>query len=100
MSSHPPNFKSREELEEARKNFIKGEAYKNTDKPVEAEILPWDAPFVRADVKKLFSLRFTEPDMLKLQYIHQQTGKSMHQFCMDILLPAIEDKIKEITEKK
>lgn len=103
LSSHPPNFKNREELEEARKRFIEGQELneENDDTPSPKDkVYPWDAPYVRKDVKKLFSLRFTEPDMLKLQYIHEKTGKSMHQFCMEHLLPAIESELDRIESEE
>ena len=97
LQSRPPSPKSQKELEDARKRFIMGE-----DEPVKKvtdEIYPWEAPYVRNDVKKLFSLRLSEPEMLKLQYIHKKTGKSMHQICLDAVLPAIEEAIKSLTEE-
>ncbi len=102
LSSHPPNFKNREELEEARKRFIEGQTFDEEEKEPSPKdkVYPWDAPYVRKDVKKLFSLRFTEPDMLKLQYIHEKTGKSMHQFCMEHLLPAIEAELERIKKEE
>lgn len=59
-------------------------------RPAPREPLPWEDPKVRDDVKKLFSLRLPEPLMLKLQYISAATGKSMHQYVLDHLVPAIE----------
>ena len=96
LRSHPPEPKSREELEKERQRFILGDS-EEEKKKVQDEIYPWEAPYVRKDVRKLFSLRFTEPEMLKLQYIHQKTGKSMHRICMEVVLPAIEKAIKDLT---
>ncbi len=62
----------------------------------EVERFPWDEPNVRIDVKKPFALRFSEPDMLKLQYIQKKTNKSMHKFCLEHLVPAIEAEIKRL----
>ena len=101
LSSKPPVPKTREELEEARQRFIAGED-DGADDPnkIKKTIYPWEAPYVREDVRKLFSLRLSEPDMLKLQFINQQTGKSMHQFCLEAVLPAIEAEIHKLTAEE
>ena len=93
IKSHPPSSNV-QEIEEARNNFINGVKKQEKNKKIE---YPWEKPNVREDVKKLFSLRLPEPEMLKLQFIQQQTGKSMHQFCLEAILPAIEEKIEQIT---
>ncbi|HDQ45973.1 MAG TPA: hypothetical protein ENN17_10840 [bacterium] len=99
LSSKPPSPKTLEELEAARRRFIAGGEDRAGDPDaVDREIFPWEAPYVRQDVRKLFSLRLSEPDMLKLRYIHRRTGKSMHQFCLDAVLPAIETEISKLTE--
>lgn len=99
LRSKPPVPKTREELETARQRFIAGEdtADEHPEK-IKETVYPWEAPFVREDVKKLFSLRLSEPDMLKLQFINKKTGKSMHQFCLEAVLPAIEAEIARLTE--
>lgn len=58
---------------------------------------PWDAPLVRDDVLKLFNIRLAEKDWLKLKYICEAKGKSMQQFCLDLLIPAISREIKKLT---
>ena len=95
LQSRPPVPKSREELEAERQRFILGDEEEIKQKAKD-EIYPWEAPYVRSDVKKLFSLRLSEPEMLKLQYINKKTGKSMHQFCLDAVLPAIEKAIEDL----
>ncbi len=57
---------------------------------------PWEEPSVRSDVHKVYNVRLPEPYLLKLRYISEHTPKSMQQFCLDVLLPAIDEKINEI----
>mgnify|MGYP000861114576 CR=1 FL=1 len=66
--------------------------------PTTPPAYPWDAPGVRTDVAKVFNLRLPEPDLLKLKYIAEHTPKSMQSFCLDALLPAIDTKIKALTD--
>ncbi|NQT24951.1 hypothetical protein HQ585_06335 [candidate division KSB1 bacterium] len=101
LKSKPPVPKTCEELEAARQRFIVGEdVVEDTPEKIKDEVYPWEAPYVREDVKKLFSLRLSEPDMLKLQFINKKTGKSMHQFIMEAVLPAIEAEIERLTGKE
>lgn len=58
--------------------------------------LPWDD--ARADVKKPINLQLTERHMLMLQFIARQTPYSMQSFCRDLLGPAIEQKVRELTK--
>ena len=63
----------------------------------EAKDYPWEAPGVRDDVIKIYNLRLPEPYLLKLKYISEHTPASMHKFCIEVLLPAIDAKIEELT---
>ena len=58
---------------------------------------PWEDPMVRDDILKIYNLRLPEPYLLKLKYIAKHTPGSMHQFCIEVLLPAIDKKVKELT---
>jgi len=58
---------------------------------------PWEAPGVRADVAKVYNLRLPEPYLLKLKYIAEHAPESMQQFCLGVLLPAIDARIAELT---
>ena len=62
-----------------------------------ADLLPWEDPRVREDVRKGYNLRLPEPYLLKLRFIAAHRQSSMHQFCLGILLPAIDEKVKELT---
>jgi hypothetical protein len=64
---------------------------------VEAKDYPWEAPGVRDDVIKIYNLRLPEPYLLKLKYISEHTPASMQKFCIEVLLPAIDAKIEELT---
>ncbi len=57
---------------------------------------PWQEPRVREDVLKLYNLRLPEPYLLKLKYIAEHSPESMQQFCLSLLLPAIDKKIGEL----
>ena len=57
---------------------------------------PWEERNLRDDVLKVYNLRLAEPYLLKLKYIAEHTPGSMHQFCIDALLPAIDKKIAEL----
>ena len=90
----------------SKKDFIR---QANKHKPLQKKILgknniehnkyqelPWNNPIVREDVTKMFNLRLSEPDWLKLKYISDNTKESMHSLCLDILIPAIHRKLKKI----
>jgi hypothetical protein len=61
---------------------------------------PWHRLDVRADVTKLYNLRLPEAYLLKLRYIADHTPLSMQRFCLELLLPAIDSKIEELTGEK
>ena len=61
-----------------------------------AMFLPWEDPQVRDDILKVYNLRLPEPYLLKLKYIAAHTPGSMQQFCIDVLLPAIDKKVRKL----
>jgi hypothetical protein len=61
---------------------------------------PWDDPMVRDDVMKLISLRLSEPYMLKLQWISEQTGKAQQKMLKDLVVPWIDEQVKKLSETK
>lgn len=62
--------------------------------------LPWQDPKVREDLLKIYNLRLSEPYLLKLKYIAEHTPDSMQKFCLDILLPAIDSRIEQLTKNQ
>lgn len=58
---------------------------------------PWDDPKVREDVMKLVSLRLSEPYILKLQWISEQTGIPQQRLLRDWLLPLIDEKVASLS---
>jgi hypothetical protein len=76
--------------------FIDG-AETRKDTP-EQEEHPWESPEVRDDVLKLYNLRLPESYLLKLKYIAAHTPGSMQRFCLDALLPAIDEEIDRLTK--
>lgn len=106
FSSRPPSMSGGRS---ALDDFIGGAGVHTPEPPAPAaasalpvaapEPYPWAAPGVRADVAKVFNLRLPEPALLKLKYIAEHTPESMQQFCQRVLLPAIDAKIQELTER-
>ena len=66
----------------------------------DTEPYSWENPRVREDVQKAYNLRLPEPYLLKLKYIAEHTPDSMHKFCLNVLLPAIDERIEELTDRK
>jgi hypothetical protein len=60
---------------------------------------PWDDPKVRDDVMKLISLRLSEPYMLKLQWISEQTGKAQQKMLKDLVVPWIDEQVKKLSQE-
>ncbi|MBK7656697.1 MAG: hypothetical protein KA045_02555 [Burkholderiaceae bacterium] len=46
-----------------------------------------------------FNLRFTDAELAKLKFIVDHSPHSMHSFCIEQVVPAIEAKIAELTGK-
>ena len=63
----------------------------------EHKVYPWQDPRLRDDVAKVYNLRLPEAYLLKLKYIAEHSPQSMQRFCLDVLLPEIDKKIKELT---
>ena len=82
-------------------DFISGADTRKRKSPAPSDVsatsYPWEAPGVRVDVAKVYNLRLPEPYLLKLKYISEHTPNSMQKFCIDIILPAIDAKIQELT---
>jgi hypothetical protein len=110
LSSRPPRIGGDTDAMEA---FIGGAGVHTPEPPASAPATPepatapeavlapypWDAPGVRTDVAKVYNLRLPEPYLLKLKYIAEHTPDSMQQFCLSVLLPAIDARIAELTRR-
>lgn len=96
LLSKPPTKKSEQDLAKLD-SFIN--AAKTSDKnseKVSAEVFPWENPSIREDVKKQFILRLPEPHFLKLKFISEKTGKSMHKILIESLIPTIDEELRNI----
>jgi len=94
-------FKSRPPEKGANvENFIAGAEKRREEilSSTKTSSFPWNQPAVRDDVLKVYNLRLPEPYLLKLKYIAEHTPDSMHQFCMNVLLPAIDGRVEDLTE--
>ena len=103
LRSRPPGgslegfISGTEAVEEAQKPLPRSVLEAKKRPGVEAKDYPWEAPGVRDDVIKIYNLRLPEPYLLKLKYISEHTPASMQKFCIEVLLPAIDAKIEELT---
>lgn len=100
LSSRPPSMGG---AQSSLDEFIGGASVHTPEPPSVPEAAPrpypWAAPGVREDVARVFNLRLPEPALLKLKYIADHTPDSMQQFCLGVLLPAINARIEELTKK-
>lgn len=60
--------------------------------------LPWEADHVREDVIKSVNLRLSEPYILKLQFLSEQTNKSQQRIIREFLCPALDEAINQLLE--
>lgn len=60
---------------------------------------PWEDPTLRRDVLKTFNIRLTEPAKAKLQWLSENTPKSMHQIAIEAVESEIDRQIQELTAK-
>ena len=91
MTLQPPQTKDAEE-------FVKGAgALPAKATPDKTGQYPWEQEQVRDDVIKSVNLRLPEPYMMKLQYLSGVTNKSQQALIREVLLPAIDTYIDEIT---
>jgi len=94
-------------IHEEKKNFVK-QANKHQpfgktiieENELNNELYPWNKPIVRKDVTRIFNLRLSEPDWLKLKYLADHTKESMHSICLDILIPTIHKKLKKLINQE
>ena len=80
--------------EQALHEFIEG----SQNRAMEGVVYPWNAPGVREDVVKIFNLRLSEPDFLKLKYLAEHLpNTSMQTICLEAVHEAIENKLNSLT---
>ena len=60
---------------------------------------PWEDPALRRDVLKTFNIRLSEPVKAKLQWLSENTPKSMHQIAIEAVESEIDRQIREHTAK-
>ena len=85
-----------EELTHSIEDNTEAQFFKKANKKEIEPNYPWEGALVRTDVKKVFSLRLPEPEMLKLQFIQQKTDRSMQKFCLSYILPDIEKEVNRL----
>lgn len=91
------NTSSADEFINAAEDHIPTPSLKKPVKKLQK--MPWEESKLRNDVFKIFNLRIPERDFQKLKYLSKESGDSMHKLCLDILLPKINRKINELTQK-
>ena len=65
-------------------------------KTSEEEFYPWDNPELSPRVQKQYNLRLDEVTLEKLRWVGKHVTVSTHQWVVDVLKYAIEEKIKEL----
>ena len=75
-------------------DFVRGS--ENKKSPSALTDLPWEDPNVREDVRKITSLRLTEPYALKLKWLADQLPISQHAICEQAVIAAIDQRIQEV----
>lgn len=104
LRAKPPSLRDVPDLDDPRLAAFLGGADRVEPRVPEAKAppaeYPWDKADVRPDVTKLYNLRLPEAYLLKLRYIADHTPLSMQRFCLELLLPAIDGKIEELTGEK
>jgi len=94
LKSRPP-AKAKQDLDA----FISGAEKKTSTRPAQQKAAyPWEEPGIREDVTKVYNLRLSEPYLLKLKFIAENTPDSMQKFCLNVLQDAIDAKIGELTK--
>jgi hypothetical protein len=74
-------------------DFISG-----ANEVAQAGTLPWEnLDSVRRHSP--FNLRLTDAERAKLKFISDNTPDSMHDFCIKIISPAIDEKVKALLKK-
>ncbi len=96
LKSRPPAKKTAN-LDDFLSGTEKKTALKVKVKTECISVYPWEMIEVREDIKKLYNLRLSEPYLLKLKYIANNTPDSMQKFCINLLEKEIDKKIKELT---
>lgn len=90
LNPNPPKFNTDERLqdflEEADMPDKSGSLFVGR---TQREEFPWEKPHVREDLKKVFNVRLSEKDFIKLEYLAHLKKESMHKICTDILIPQI-----------
>ena len=90
LKPNPPTFNKDEKLqdflEEADNPEKSGSLFVSR---AQREEFPWELPHVREDLKKVFNIRLSEKDFIKLEYLARLKKESMHKICTDILIPQI-----------
>ena len=91
LKSRPPSGSLDDFISGAEQEKIEKTLLEKTE-----EVYPWEESGVREDVTKIYNLRLSEPYLLKLKYIAENTPESMQSFCLKVLLPGIDKKIEEL----
>lgn len=83
------NTPKKQAKKDAIEKFIAGaEEPKGKNKKAD---LPWEDPYLRDDVTKVFNLRLSEKHFSMLKYLAEnQKKESMQSICLDILEPMLE----------
>ena len=88
------------DLDQLDKFASKGEAPRDEKPPKPKPVYPWQEPGVRADVISGMGVPLSEPYLLKLRYIAQNTKWSQRKFCKVRLEAAIDREINKLIQSE
>ena len=97
LSARPPFRLPLASIKEKELEFIHGgtiEPMPNDPGPRREFLLPWERSDVRADVMKVFNLRLSEPDFLKLKYLAERKSKSINSVCVSLIKDFLDTELK------
>ena len=90
LKPNPPKFNTDERLQDFLEEAdIPEKSGSLFARRTQREEFPWESPHVREDLKKVFNVRLSEKDFVKLEYLARLKKESMHKICTDILIPQI-----------
>lgn len=99
LSAQIPQPKSANDFIEAAEisqSVVTSSVAETTEQKDSKLSLPWQAENVREDVIKSVNLRLSEPYILKLQFLSEQTHKSQQRIIREVLCPALDEAINRL----
>ena len=89
-----PSLKSQKQ---SKAEFIKSaEKAPNITHNKKPDVLPWNLPHIRNDIKRAFTVHLPEEYVIKLQYIKKLTNKSQQRIVREAVCKEVDEIIKDL----